>query len=340
MMDLNNHSIDKISLSVKFNINLVNSDIKHKGVFKSGSTEIKYNLKDSDIIDPKMFYTAKICIEDNTLFIGTLSKELIRNGNGINFYCSDVYLGSWKDDKRDDTGIYIYRSKESNINEVFYGKWSLGKKNGFGVYVWKQGAYPGLMDMFIGEFSDDKISKGLHISGISKKGFPKSYYYGKFNKDGLKEDSEAFLYSTQTDIIYFGQLEQGEFIEGTIYKKENNSELLYNIIKSNSEEEYVPISDNIDDQIKKKIKNIYSKFNGLDKDLISNLAEYIISELPKEIIKMKSYENLNVLKLDDNKCMDECKKLYGEINENNKKLTTTISRNTTNRSQVNTTIRF
>lgn len=226
MIDLNNHSLDKISSSVKFNINLVNSDIKNKGFFKSRSTEIKYNLTNPGNSDPKMFYAAKICSEDNTLFIGTLSKELIRNGNGINFYLFDVYLGSWKDDKRDGDGIYIYRSNETNINEVYYGNWSLGKKNGFGVYVWKQGAYPALMDMFIGEFSDDKISKGLLISGISKKGFPKSYYYGKFNQDGLKEDSEAILYSTQTDIIYFGQLQQEEFKEGTIYKKENNSEVI------------------------------------------------------------------------------------------------------------------
>ena len=70
------------------------------------------------------------------------------------------------------------------------------------------------------------------------------------------------------------------------------------------------------------------------------MAENIISELPKEIIKMKSYENLNELKLDDNKCIDECRKLYDEINENNKISTNPIYRKTTNKAQVNKTIKF
>jgi hypothetical protein len=317
MSDLKNSSLDQNSFLMKFNITIVDFQIRNNGVYHSGSTEIKNNFSDLDKSNPNEFYSGKIYSGDNLLYMGTLSKELIRNGYGINFYnSSDIYLGYWMNDKRNDTGIYIYRSKEEKINEVFYGKWILGKKNGFGVYVWKNGNYPPLMDIFIGEFKDDKISDGLYVSGISPKGSPKNFYYGKFNQDGQKEGEDVISYSTQSDIIYMGKMTKGEFIKGTIYKYDKNSQSLYNIIKNDNEDEYSPDSYEVSENIKKKIKNFHSKFNELDKDRIFKLAKTLTSEFAEKIINVKSIKDLKEIDLIENKCLDDCKKLIKEISTN------------------------
>jgi hypothetical protein len=317
MSDLKNSSLDQNSFMMKFNITIVDFQIRNNGVYHSGSTEIKNNFSDLDSSDLNEFYSGKICSGDKLLYMGTLSKELIRNGYGINFYnSSDIYLGYWINDKRNDTGIYIYRSKEEKINEIFYGKWILGKKNGFGVYFWKNGNYPPLMDIFIGEFKDDKISDGLHVSGISTKGLPKNFYYGKFNQDGQKEDENAISYSPQSDIVYLGKMTKGEFIEGTIYKYDKNSQSLYNIIKNDNEDEYLPVSNEVSEIIKKKIKNFHSKFNDLDEGRIFNLAKTLISEIAENIINIKSVIDLKEIDLKENKYLDYCEKIIEEISGN------------------------
>jgi hypothetical protein len=51
-----------------------------------------------------------------------------------------------------------------------------------------------------------------------------------------------------------GKMTKGEFIKGTIYKYDKNSQSLYNIIKNDNEDEYSPDSYEVSENIKKKLK--------------------------------------------------------------------------------------
>jgi hypothetical protein len=149
---------------------------------------------------------------DGRVYVGEW-KDDKRDGNGkITWADGDVYVGEWKDDKRDGNGKMTYAS-----GDVYEGKWKDGKENGPGKYTW---ACPGMPvgDVYEGEFKDEEYRHGTgkmtYING--------DVYVGEW-KDNSKNGTGKMKWADGD--VYVGKWRWGElegkgtytYVSGDVY---------------------------------------------------------------------------------------------------------------------------
>ena len=252
----------------------INSSILSSGVFSSDGIYIKKytpQKEDSNI------YIAKLK-KDEAEYKGMLNDKFQREGYGLELYNNgDKYFGQYESDLRNDNGIYFFNSvkNEENKNEkieCYLGQWKNNLKDKYGIYIWMDEPENNYeyensnFDAYIGEFEEEKYIRGTYLTKLNKEYF---IYHGNFNKEGKKNDNNAYFYSSKINKIFHGEIKEDILLNG-----------------------YLSTFDEDKDEI---IEFIYCKFNedGSINEIIEehnlNLNE---EELFDEKKKMKYFRNL------------------------------------------------
>ena len=161
--------------------------------------------------------------KSNIKYIGVINKLFERDGYGIhNFENGDRYFGFFKEDKRNFNGIYFWPPKEKNgriHSEMYYGFWKDNKKDSNGIYIWLDEPTTDKdfdnanLEAYVGRFDDGTYSTGTYLQ---KTGDEYYLYYGKFTKNGLKNDDNGFFYSSNLDRLFHGKIENDVFVQGYV----------------------------------------------------------------------------------------------------------------------------
>jgi hypothetical protein len=250
--------------SIKIDLTMVDAKFKKNEIYKNeklGVKEIKKNTYNGENGKNEKF-VANISVKDHFSYVGTLNQNLQRNGIGIFKYkCEDTYFGHWKGDRKDEIGIYAHKP-ENDQSEFYAGQWAEATRNGFGIYVWRKDNQPknnAIMDVFIGDFDQGNLSKGLYVS-IQPEGekVMSYYYFGKF-VNGKKFDGNALYYLGCSDTLFQGQIDDVNLVKGKIYQGIEGRAFRFE--KENNE--YLP--DEISEEEEKEVKKFYEAFKNFDK---------------------------------------------------------------------------
>ena len=285
----------------------INSYISSKGEYSSDNIFIKkyipLNNEENENDEGANKYVTLIK-KEGAEYSGMLNEKFEREGYGLEkFNNGDKYFGKYESDLRNDNGIYYFASekniKNNNIKtECYMGQWKNNLKDKYGMYIWMEESENNFefenanFDAYIGEFEEEKYIRGTYLSKFNNEYF---IYHGNFNKNGKKNDNNAFFYSSKTNKIFHGEIKDDILICGYLGSfNEDKDELIdilfciFNedgIVNDIIEEKDLKISeDEIFDE-KKKIENfriiilkgeyiekIYNKFKNI-KNRIDDLGD-------------------------------------------------------------------
>ena len=240
-------------------------------------------------------------IDSNSVkYIGYLTKDLFKEYFGYYKYeNNDQYLGEWKNDVKENNGIYFYYNEKENNKEEFYlGEWKNGKRNGKGIYFWKNSNEDMNInnsdyDVVIGNFYDNDFINGISVT--KEKG---NYliYKGKF-ENFKKNDENAFFFENFNKGFY-GKFINDEMISGRslFFKNVLNGDFeienSFYFEKANGNNYQFDIKKNIDFNsiIENEIKNIL-KYN------FQNNLPPIYNFMKEFISKSNNLQNFEGLKI-------------------------------------------
>jgi hypothetical protein len=281
-------------VSIKIDLTMVNSNIKTKGSYNNEKLGviIEKNTIEKGIGSGETFL-ANITAKDKFTYVGTLNENLKRSGIGLNkFYCGDTYFGHWQDDKKFLSGVYAHKP-ENNQSEFYAGEWQKALRNGFGVYVWKKDNQPedkAIMDVFIGNFKDGAISRGLYVSRqLDGDAVKSNYYFGNF-VDGKKSDENALYYLNSSDILFQGQIKEDNLIKGNIYQGKDKRAFSFEKHSLGSSDEYLP--DEVSDEVADGVRKIYDMFKNYDSlERIKSVLKGLVKKIKELTATYSDIEN-------------------------------------------------
>lgn len=322
----------------------INSKILSSGEYSSDGIYIKKYIIQKDeekennkeIKEDSKKYISKIN-KEGTEYSGILNNQFQREGYGLEKYSNgDIYFGQFESDLRNDKGIYYFNSEKDEENnniktECYMGQWKNNIKDEYGIYIWMEEPENNFeyenanFDAYIGKFEEEKYIRGSYITKLNDEFF---IYHGNFNKEGKKNDNNAYFYSSKSNKVFHGEIKEDILINGYWgsfdEEKDEVIGILYCVfnedgtVKDVIEEKDLKITeDEIFDE-KKRIENfrsiikdgdyfgkIYSKFKGI-KNKIEKLDD-ITNILEKE----EKFEEIDKILNKFNK-----KNIYYTIEEN------------------------
>lgn len=272
-------------------------------------------------------YLAEISKEDSQ-FDGILNSRLEREGYGFyKFPNGDHYFGSFKYDKRNYNGFYIWPQEEKDGKvhiESYHGYWKDNKKSKSGIYLWldededNEEFDNANFEAFVGKIEGDNFERGTFLK---KNGDNYYVYHGNYSPEGKKNDEKGYFYCSSLDKLFHGKIENDVFKHGYIsYFDEdgNMTKIIYCEFESNSEVKNILTEEEIDQEEIEKEKEenilfrnvilgidyfgaIYKTFKETYKFLSENVGELSIFE-DKEafpnIMKTASAYNTDNIYLD------------------------------------------
>lgn len=179
--------------------------------------------------------------KSNIRYNGVLNKIFERDGYGIHeFSNGDKYFGFFKEDKRNFNGIYFWPSEEKNgrkYSEMYYGFWRDNHKDSNGIYLWldeptnnnDQNFDNTNLEAYVGQFEEGTYSIGTFLQKTEDDYY---LYYGKFTKNGQKNDDNGFFYSSKFDRLFHGKIENDDFVEGYVFFFDSEEGSIENIVYS------------------------------------------------------------------------------------------------------------
>jgi len=208
-------------------------------------------------------------------FNGVLNDFFEREGYGIhNFENGDKYFGFFKEDKRNLNGIYFWPSVNKDgriLSEMYYGNWKDDKKDNNGIYVWLDESEEEKdfentnLEAYVGKFEDGTYSEGTYLQ---KTGENYYLYYGKFTKDGLKNDEKGFFYSSNLDRIFHGKFVNDVFVEGYIASFNSEEGKIEDLVFCNFDENLNVTNLILEKDLQEEEKESQSKICSLFRDVI------------------------------------------------------------------------
>ena len=259
----------------EFNTEEIDLILNKKKEYKKEENGIKkifkfINKKEEIDSEKPLKYISEI--DSNSVkYIGYLTENLFKEYFGYYKYENkDEYIGEWKDDLKENKGMYFYFNEENNLEEFYLGEWKNNFRNGKGIYIWKNSNEKipfdkSNFDVVIGDFENNDFKYGLTIS---KKDNTFNIYKGKY-ENNKKNDNKAFFLENYNKAFYGNFIndeiisgrfitynEKNEIINSFYFEKNNNND--YNFEKEKEKEN--------DIIIEKEVKNI-SKY-----DFPKNLA--------------------------------------------------------------------
>ncbi len=140
-------------------------------------------------------------------YVGSF-KDDVKNGTGISFRESDkaMHITNWQNGKS-GKNVALFDTK----GELrYFGEIKGGKKQGFGLSLKHEN-----LSVFVGDYSDDKISYGALFNNEGKLIYNGHWKNGKRHGFGTEFDENG-------EVIYSGQWKDDDYFSGTLYKKVNN----------------------------------------------------------------------------------------------------------------------
>ena len=275
----NEYDTEKIDLILKEGKEYLKNGNGIKKVFKFVNPNGEINKENSTK------YISEI--DSNSVkYIGYLTEDLFKEYFGYYKYeNNDEYLGEWKDDIKENKGIYLYyNEKENNIEEFYLGEWKNGKRNGKGIYFWKNSNEEMNInnsdyDVVIGNFNDNDFLEGISVTKNKEKYL---IYKGKYENCKKNDENAFFLENFNKGFygkfindeiisgrsIYFKNVLDGDFtIENSFYFEKDNDDKYKFHFKINVE---------FDSIIEKECKNILKyKFENNLPPIYNFIKEFI-----------------------------------------------------------------
>ena len=318
----------------------IDEKISSEGEFTSEGICIKkWDLENEEAGSESKEEYKYICSleKNNCKYSGTLNNKFQRDGYGLEIFNNgDKYFGQYDSDIRNENGIYYFSQEKSDENstnvqtECYLGQWKNNVKDKNGIYIWMDEPENNFeydfanFDAYVGEFEEEKYIRGTYLSKINNEYY---LYHGNFDKEGKKNDNNAYFYSSKFNKLFHGKIvkdtlesgflgtfdEEGEQVVELVYCKFNEDGSVNDVIEQKNLNE-----DEIEDE-KKNISNfrsiifdgdyfgkIYNKFTKI-KNKVDRLGGDLIGVLERK-------ENINEI----NKILNKYRKknIYFDIEEN------------------------
>ena len=204
-----------------------------KGEYKDDKSKITIKKWEDDDVTSNMFI---LKIDNNCPFLGVVNRMFEREGFGLNTYQNgDRYFGYFSETERNKQGIQSFKPKLQNnfiLSEYYYGLWKDNYRNEHGIYLWlkeNKNIKPfsdfekANFTAFIGNFEQDNFGKGTLLIKNEKNYF---VYHGTFNNNGKKEGDLCFFYSAQKELLLYGSFENDNYISGHLAIFSNDGNIL------------------------------------------------------------------------------------------------------------------
>lgn len=201
--------------------NIMKTVLKDKE-FKSDNAIIKewlYNFKSQS--NNSLNVLAELS-NDKNKYKGLLNTLLERENIGIHEFANgDLYLGEWKNNKRNGSGIYLHNNPivKNNVTiELFMGNWEDDVPNKEGIYVWieepkKNNEFDNCnFHAYVGVVGHSQFKRGIYLTKSDGKFY---IYYGSF-KNGKKNDELGYFYDNdyKIDRVFRGKINDDIVKEG------------------------------------------------------------------------------------------------------------------------------
>ena len=251
----------------EFNTEEIDLILNKKKEYKKEENGIKkifkfINKKEEIDSEKPLKYISEI--DSNSVkYIGYLTENLFKEYFGYYKYENkDEYIGEWKDDLKENKGMYFYFNEENNLEEFYLGEWKNNFRNGKGIYIWKNSNEKipfdkSNFDVVIGDFENNDFKYGLTIS---KKDNTFNIYKGKY-ENNKKNDNKAFFLENYNKAFYGNFIndeiisgrfitynEKNEIINSFYFEKNNNND--YNFEKEKEKENDIIIKKEVKDILK------------------------------------------------------------------------------------------
>lgn len=153
---------------------------------------------------------------DKHKYQGLINTVLERENLGFHEYANgDIYLGEWKDNKRNGSGIYLHNNPKVDQRvtiELFMGNWENDQSHEEGIYVWIEEASKNKdflkcnFHAYVGTIEKGLFKRGIYLTKSDDKFF---IYYGSF-KDNKKNDELCYLYDNDftIDRVFRGKIQE------------------------------------------------------------------------------------------------------------------------------------
>lgn len=299
----NEYDTEKIDLILKEGKEYLKNGNGIKKVFKFVNPNGEINKENSTK------YISEI--DSNSVkYIGYLTEDLFKEYFGYYKYeNNDEYLGEWKDDIKENKGIYLYyNEKENNIEEFYLGEWKNGKRNGKGIYFWKNSNEEMNInnsdyDVVIGNFNDNDFLEGISVTKNKEKYL---IYKGKYENCKKNDENAFFLENFNKGFygkfindeiisgrsIYFKNVLDGDFtIENSFYFEKDNDDKYKFDFKKNVEFDSI-IEKECKNILKYKFENNLPPIYNFIKDFISkssNLNNFEGIKIKEDILEKLSH---------------------------------------------------
>ena len=251
----------------EFNTEEIDLILNKKKEYKKEENGIKkifkfINKKEEIDSEKPLKYISEI--DSNSVkYIGFLTENLFKEYFGYYKYENkDEYIGEWKDDLKENKGMYFYFNEENNLEEFYLGEWKNNFRNGKGIYIWKNSNEKipfdkSDFDVVVGDFENNDFKYGLTIS---KKDNTFNIYKGKY-ENNKKNDNKAFFLENYNKAFYGNFIndeiisgrfitynEKNEIINSFYFEKNNNND--YNFEKEKEKENDIIIKKEVEDILK------------------------------------------------------------------------------------------
>lgn len=259
-----------------------------------------------------------------TKFIGVINGLFERDGYGL--YESgkgDRYFGTFKYDQRNFNGIYFWPSVQQGnrvITESYYGFWKNNKKEKNGAYMWlnepsgNNNFDDADFDIYVGEFENNNYTRGTFLQ---KKGDNYYVYHGNF-KDGKKNDTSGFFYSSNLDSLYFGSVVDDIFNYGYVAFFDSDTGNITNISLCQLDEQSKVLALSRQKELKPEDVQYQNQLLSLFRNTIMRIDYFgEIYKKYKDIIKFIEEEMKNTDIYDDNDKFSNLMKLAAAHYTNN-----------------------
>ena len=164
--------------------------------------------------------------KNNCQYTGTLNEKFQRDGYGLEvFENGDKYFGRFESDLRNGNGIYYFAPRKNPENEnsasiqseCYFGQWKDNLKDKTGIYIWMDQPENNYeydnanFEAYVGEFDDEKYVRGTYLSKVNNEYY---LYHGNFDKEGKKNDNNAYFFSSKSNKMFHGKIMQDILVEG------------------------------------------------------------------------------------------------------------------------------
>jgi hypothetical protein len=201
----------------------IDEQISSYGDFTSEGVKIKKWEISNEEDESKDKYIG-ILEKNGCKYSGTLNNKFQKDGYGLEVYDNgDRFFGQYDSDLRSGNGIYYFAPTQNNENsynmqvECFMGHWKNDEKDKIGLYIWMDEPINNYeydyanFDAYVGEFRDEKYLRGTYLS---RKNNEYSLYHGNFDKEGKKNDNDAYFYTSRNNKVFHGKIKGDLLISG------------------------------------------------------------------------------------------------------------------------------